>query len=182
MLLFCEKHILKTKSSRFVIWASGRFWTTFECPDRFPMQQRRFVSMKRDATVTSETVRWSESGPRWCSIPHCWESCSLKLLFKINNVSTLRYGLGKLLRRCLGPPSFGGDSAFESSKKYEGPLRYLTTVPFRGGAKKSFTGGSSIFKLTILQYCGGALPVFCSKQGYLVVFVKKLPEARRFFL
>ena len=82
MLLFCEKHILKTKSSRFVIWASGRFWTTFECSDRFPMQQRRFVSVKRDATVTSETVRWSESGPRWCSIPHCWESFSLKLSWK----------------------------------------------------------------------------------------------------
>ena len=72
-----------------------------------------------------------------------------EIIFKINNVSALRYGLGKLLRRCLGPPSFGGDSAFESSKKYEGPLRSLTTVPFRGGAKKSFTGGSPIFKLTI---------------------------------
>ena len=72
-----------------------------------------------------------------------------KFIFKIINVSALRYGLGKLLRRCLGPPSFGGDSAFESSKKYEGPLRSLTTVPFRGGAKKSFTGGSPIFKLTI---------------------------------
>ena len=81
-----------------------------------------------------------------------------EIIFKINNVSALRYGLGKLLRRCLGPPSFGGDSDFESSKTYEGPLRYLTTVPFRGGTKKSFTGGSSIFKLTILQYCGGGAP------------------------
>ena len=81
-----------------------------------------------------------------------------EIILKINNLSALRYGLGKLLRRCLGPPSFGGDSDFECSKKYEGPLRYLTTVPFRGGAKKSFTGGSSIFKLTILQYCGGGAP------------------------
>ena len=78
-----------------------------------------------------------------------------EIIFKINNVSALRYGLGKLLRRCLGPPSFEGDSAFESSKKYEGPLRSLTTVPFRGGAKKAFTGGNSIFNLTILQSCRG---------------------------
>ena len=77
------------------------------------------------------------------------ERAFLKIIIEIINVSALRYGLGKLLRRCLGPPSFGGDSAFESSKKYEGPLRSLTTVPFRGGAKKSFTGGSPIFKLTI---------------------------------
>ena len=72
-----------------------------------------------------------------------------EIILKINNLSALRYGLGKLLRRCLGPPSYGGDSDFGSSKKYGGPLRYLTTVPFRGGAEKSFTGGNPIFKLTI---------------------------------
>ena len=156
MLLFCEKHILKTKSSRFVIWASGRFWTTFECSDRFPMQQRRFVSVKRDATVTSETVKCPEVDPdggRFLTV----ERASLWNYLKIINVSPLRYALCKLLRQLLGDPSSNSNSSFKLTKKRWTPRAPDRNMSFREVPKNRLRVATPISSWHFCDFVGGAL-------------------------
>ena len=89
-----------------------------------------------------------------------------EILLKIINVSPLGYALWTLSRPLLGDPSFGGSRGFATClKKVAKPLHRAKYELWRG-TKKAPWGGSSIFELTLLGWCGGgAPPYFAQDKG-----------------